>query len=105
MTPLAKWLVSFAAVVAAGAAVGWVARIGVGNGLFLAGVGPILWSLSLIRLGGERTRVGRTLEGRPLWGLDPDLRRQEVRRGLSFFAMGLSVWGVLFGSYAFGVVL
>lgn len=101
----ARWVVALAVLVAAGAVAGIVARVGTGNGVFLAGTAAMLASLLDFRLGGPRTRIGRTIDGAPLWGLDPAKRRKEIRRGWFVFSLGAASWLVLLGALGLGVTL
>lgn len=95
LPPWARWLGGYAAALALSAGLGLVTPLGPGNGVFLAGVLCIFASIAHVRLGGERTIVGRSLKGVPQWGLDPEKRRTEVRRGLGLLLLGLALWGAL----------
>ncbi|HWH08932.1 MAG TPA: hypothetical protein VNX21_07010 [Candidatus Thermoplasmatota archaeon] len=91
----ARWPLAYVAVLALSAGLGALTPLGAGNTVFLAGAACVLGSLAFVRLGGERTIVGRNLQGVPEWGIDPEKRRREVRRGMALFAMGLALWAAL----------
>lgn len=98
-----RWLALFAGIGVVAAALGALFRIGPGNGIFLAGAGTLVASLYFLRLGGPKTMVGRDIDGRPRWGLDPEKRGDEIRRGLFVFSVAMALWGVLILAFAFGV--
>lgn len=91
----ARWALAYAALLALASAVGALTPLGVGNAIFVAGACAVLASLAFIRLGGERTRAGRDITGAPLWTVDPDARRAEIRRGLRIFLLGVALWAAL----------
>lgn len=73
---------------------------GAGNVTFVLGAACILASLGFVRLGGDRTIVGRTLQGEPLWDVDTKKRGKEIQRGVALFLLGLALWGALGVSWA-----
>jgi len=91
----ARWPLTYLATVALAALVGWP-TIGVGDAIFLAGAAALTWSLTYIRLGGPKARIGRDAQtGRPLFGHDPAAREAEIRKGLAVFAFALALWAPL----------
>jgi hypothetical protein len=101
----ARWAGLFVALGGASAGLGALLRVGAGNGIFLAGVGTLLVSLTFIRLGGPKTLVGRDIKGKPIWGLDNDKRSKEIRRGWFVFSLAMALWGVLLVAFWLGVTL
>lgn len=91
----ARWPLAYVATLGLSAGLGAATPLGPGNAVFLAGAACVFASVAHVRLGGERTIVGRTLQGMPQWGLDPEKRRREVRRGMGLLLMGLALWGAL----------
>lgn len=75
--------------------VGGLTQLGIGNAVFIEGALLILASIGFVRLGGERTLVARDIDGRPQWGIAPEKRRREVRRGLTLLGLGLTLWALL----------
>lgn len=105
LSPPQQWLAVFTSLFAGGALVGWATRVGVGTGIFLAGIVPMMWSLTYIRLGGPKARVGRTIDGKPLWGFDSDARKAELKRGVAIFGIGAALWAALAAGYLSGVIV
>lgn len=105
LPPAARWPLVWLGLLVGSGGLGRLIGIGAGNGIFLAGVGAILLSLNDIRLGGERTRFGRDIAGKPLWGIDPLKRHAEMRRGVSLFLVGLALWAVLGGAILLHITL
>lgn len=91
----AKWLAAFFATLAACALVGRATPLGAGNAIFLGGAVAIFASLVFIRLGGPKALVGRDRKGKPIFDLDPERRRKEIRRGAALFLLGAALWAVL----------
>lgn len=94
-SPWVAWPVAYVATLVLSAGVGALTPLGAGNAVFLAGALCVFASVGHIRLGGERTVVGRSVQGVPQWGLDPEKRRKEIRRGAGLFLMGLALWVAL----------
>jgi len=88
----ARWPLAYAGTVALCVAVGWPTPLGVGNAMFLAGVVALVWSLTYVRLGGSKALVGRTAKGKPVFDVDAEKRKHEIRRGLSLFAFAMALW-------------
>lgn len=91
----ARWALAYAGIVLVCVGVGAWTPVGIGNMLFFAGIGAFAGSLVFIRLGGPRTLVARSQKGEPIWSLDPDKRKAEIRRGWRFFFLGLALWAPL----------
>lgn len=90
-----QWLVAYVALLALSSGLGLLTPLGPGNAVFLAGALAVFASIAFVRLGGERTVVGRSLKGVPQWGVDPEKRSHEIRRGLAALLLGLALWGAL----------
>lgn len=91
----ARWAAGYAALVVAALALGPF-TLGAGDILFLAGIVALLWSLTYIRFGGRKARVGRDERtGRPIYAVDEDARNVEIRRGLEVFAFAMACWAPL----------
>lgn len=95
VTRALNWVGAYALVLALASGLGALTRLGPGNAVFLAGAACIFGSIAFIRIGGDKTLVGRTMMGAPKWGRDPERRREEIGLGIKLLALGLALWAAL----------
>lgn len=93
--PWVRWLAAFASALALSSALGALTPVGAGNAVFFTGVAAVFWSLAYVRFGGDKTPIWRDLKGKATWGVDPQLRRAEIRKGIAIFLVGLGLFAFL----------
>ena len=89
-----RWLVAYAASLAASFLVGRLTALGVGNALFIAGGLATFASIGFIGLGGERTVTHRDIRGYVISKetLAPEKRRAQLRTGMAIFGLAIALW-------------